>query len=481
MCEGPSRISGPIPPDPTLFPDYYKRPFSARGRLEGNAQKLDFTSGSLDPLPNPYPALGSARQVQPAPRIRPSGKDFLEKGQKGTLGLLLQLEGISLGGGMPIKRKESKDHEKENVRRIKEIQKKCKERERAQEHSQPKPVKALWKSQKYENVESKVKAKLQESSPPPNPEALKFLRAYSRCGSGIKPCRPLSPRPARTRAAADAAAPDVLGAETKPAGEEGAVAQTDGGAAAKPARSRHAAWSYHDAGEPAAGDPQQSEAERGAADKGAGDAASAHRHAQHAEEAGRSGEEALPDRRGHQNFLKAQGLHQAGLLSRWGWVCCGALREHPSSLGRNDHHLGREGEEGKFRTLGPRRCWYSVQRAAIVSCSPSSAVCPPGKRVGDALIYSVVWRTVVSVLLDLSDISSLLWIHGVTSYFSIFSPLLEGGRTSLVLLPVVFLVLFLLSWAMLIAHSGQLQAGLHTNLVLYPCCVCPGPCCLGWL
>lgn len=55
----------------------------------------------------------------------------------------------------------------------------------------------------------------QESSPPPNPEALKFLRAYSRCGSGIKPCRSLSPRPARTRAVAHTAAPDVLGAETK--------------------------------------------------------------------------------------------------------------------------------------------------------------------------------------------------------------------------------------------------------------------------
>ncbi|XP_075571850.1 enkurin domain-containing protein 1 [Pelecanus crispus] len=188
MCEGPSRISGPIPPDPTLIPDYYKRPFSARGRLEGNAQKLDFTSGPLD---------------LPAPRIRPSGKDFLEKGQKGTLSLLLQLEGISLGGGLPVKRKGSKDHEKENMRRIKEIQKKCKEKERAQEHSHPKPVKALWKSQKYENVESKVKAKLQESSPPANPEAVKFLRAYSRCGPGIKPCRLLSPRPARTKAEAD--------------------------------------------------------------------------------------------------------------------------------------------------------------------------------------------------------------------------------------------------------------------------------------
>ncbi|NXG01021.1 ENKD1 protein, partial [Sakesphorus luctuosus] len=214
MCEGPSRISGPIPPDPTLFPEYYKRPVSARGRLEGNAQKLYFTSGSLHSVSNPYPALGSAHQAQPAPHIRPSGKDFLEKGRKGTLGLLLQLEGISLDGG-PVKRKEPKDYEKENVRRIKEIQKRCKEKERAQELSQPKPVKALWKSQKYENVESKVKTKLQETSSPPNPEAVKFLRAYSRCGSGIRPCRLLSPRPVRVKAEADAEAPEAQGAETK--------------------------------------------------------------------------------------------------------------------------------------------------------------------------------------------------------------------------------------------------------------------------
>ncbi|XP_030326271.1 enkurin domain-containing protein 1-like isoform X2 [Strigops habroptila] len=211
MCEGPSRICGPIPPDPTLFPNYYKCPFSARGRLEGNALKLDFTSDPLDPVPNPH----SARQVQPAPHIRPSGRDFLEKGQKGTLSLLLQLEGLSLDGRLPVERKESKDHGKENVRRIKEIQKKYKEKERAREHSKPKPVKALWKSQKYENVESKVKAKLQESSPPPNPEALKFLRAYSRCGPGIKPCRLLFPEPARMKAGADTEDPEALGVEIK--------------------------------------------------------------------------------------------------------------------------------------------------------------------------------------------------------------------------------------------------------------------------
>ncbi|NXK78049.1 ENKD1 protein, partial [Amazona guildingii] len=211
MCEGPSRICGPIPPDPTLFPNYYKRPFSARGRLEGNALKLGFTSDPLDPVPNPY----SAHQVRPVPRIRPSGKDFLEKGQKGTLSLLLQLEGLSLDGRLPVERKETKDHEKENVRRIKEIQKKYKEKELTQEHSKPKPVKALWKSQKYENVESKVKAKLQENSPRPNPEALKFLRAYSRCGPGIKPCRSLSPGPARMKTGADTEDAEALGVEIK--------------------------------------------------------------------------------------------------------------------------------------------------------------------------------------------------------------------------------------------------------------------------
>lgn len=55
----------------------------------------------------------------------------------------------------------------------------------------------------------------QETSPPPNPEAVNFLRAYSRCGSGIKPCRPLSPRPVRAKAGADTEAPEAQGAETK--------------------------------------------------------------------------------------------------------------------------------------------------------------------------------------------------------------------------------------------------------------------------
>ncbi|KYO36987.1 enkurin domain-containing protein 1 isoform B [Alligator mississippiensis] len=215
MCEGPSRITGPIPPDPTLLRDYYKCPLSARGRLEGNALKLDFVSDPLASDPSLYPTCYSARPAQPAPRIRPSGEDILAKGQKGTVGVLLQLEGIFLDKESPPKRKESKNYEKENVRRIREIQKKCKEKELAREHSRPQPVKALWKSQKYENVGSKVKAKIQENSPPPNPESQKFLRAYSRCGSGIQPRRSLSPSPSKTRAVMGTEAPGAQSMDTQ--------------------------------------------------------------------------------------------------------------------------------------------------------------------------------------------------------------------------------------------------------------------------
>ncbi|XP_075433227.1 enkurin domain-containing protein 1 isoform X2 [Ascaphus truei] len=198
MSEGASRITGPIPPDPTLFPDFYKRPASARGRLEGSSLKLDFLSGPLAPDPSLYPTCYSARPANPAPRIRPNARDIMERGHNGTVGVLLQLEGISLHRGPPPKRKD-KDHEKENVRRMREIQKKCREKETEKEQSRPKPIKALWKSQKYELVESKVKAKLQESSPPLNHEPQAFLKAYSRCGSGIQPKRSPSPRPSRAR------------------------------------------------------------------------------------------------------------------------------------------------------------------------------------------------------------------------------------------------------------------------------------------
>uniref|UniRef100_A0A8C7E4I8 Enkurin domain containing 1 n=1 Tax=Naja naja TaxID=35670 RepID=A0A8C7E4I8_NAJNA len=179
MSEGPSRITGPIPPDPTLCPDYYRRPLSARGRLEGNSLKLDLLPGPIPPEFSLYPGCYSARCPQPPPRIKPNARDILEKGQNGTVGVLLKLDEISFFEELRPKRKDHKDHEKENLRRMREIQRKCREKEQARQLSQPKPVKALWKSQKYENVESKVKAKLQvppRSSHSPLPRSLQHKR-----------------------------------------------------------------------------------------------------------------------------------------------------------------------------------------------------------------------------------------------------------------------------------------------------------------
>ncbi|XP_069820695.1 enkurin domain-containing protein 1 [Dendropsophus ebraccatus] len=192
MCEGASRLSGPIPPDPTLFPEYYVRPASARGRLEGTDVKLDFLSGPFAPDPTLYPTCYSARPASPVPRIRPNARDILEKGQSGTVGVLLKLEGVSLHTASPPPRK-PKDHGKENVQRMREIQKRCKEKEVEKGQGAPKPVKALWKSPKYEQVESKVKAKLQEQPPPPKAVQANFLKSHTRCGAGLQPKRCPSP------------------------------------------------------------------------------------------------------------------------------------------------------------------------------------------------------------------------------------------------------------------------------------------------
>lgn len=56
MCEGPSRISGPIPPDPTLCPDYYRRPASGelRGPAAGRVPR-PITEHGFPPRPAPQP------------------------------------------------------------------------------------------------------------------------------------------------------------------------------------------------------------------------------------------------------------------------------------------------------------------------------------------------------------------------------------------------------------------------------------------
>uniref|UniRef100_A0A3B4FJ65 Enkurin domain containing 1 n=1 Tax=Pundamilia nyererei TaxID=303518 RepID=A0A3B4FJ65_9CICH len=152
MCEGPSSISGPIPPDPSLFPQYYKRPASARGRLEGNHDgTLALLSGPLAPDPVLYPGCYSARTPAQHPRISPNATHILERGQKGVLLVF-------------FKQRVMHDFGKENVRRLREIQKRSKEQEAERAQSRAVPVKALWTASKYQNVPSRVMAQLQARS-----------------------------------------------------------------------------------------------------------------------------------------------------------------------------------------------------------------------------------------------------------------------------------------------------------------------------
>lgn len=67
----------------------------ARGRLEGNSVPgiSPLLSGPLVPDPALHPGSYSAR---PAPRINPNATHILERGQRGVVGSLLTLEGVSL-------------------------------------------------------------------------------------------------------------------------------------------------------------------------------------------------------------------------------------------------------------------------------------------------------------------------------------------------------------------------------------------------
>ncbi|KAM3867642.1 enkurin domain-containing protein 1 [Diretmus argenteus] len=184
MCEGPSRISGPIPPDPSLFPEYYRRPASARGRLEGNSDgTLALLSGPLAPDHVLYPGCYSSRTPPHPPRIGPNATHILERGQRGVVGALLKLEGVPLTPSAPKQKQLVRDYGKENVRRLREIQRRCKEQEAERAHSRPAPVKALWTSAKFQDVPSRVMAQLQEASPSVKPQCQNFLRGHSNCVS----------------------------------------------------------------------------------------------------------------------------------------------------------------------------------------------------------------------------------------------------------------------------------------------------------
>ncbi|CAL9707614.1 unnamed protein product [Knipowitschia caucasica] len=182
MCEGPSSISGPIPPDPSLLPEVYKRrPSSARGRIEGNPCG-GLLSGPLAPDPLLYPGFYSARAPAQQPRIGPNGAHILERGKRGVVGELLKFNEAAFIS-VP-KQRHHQDFGKENVRRLREIQKRYREQQAETAQTCHSPVKAF--SSKYLHVPSKVKAQLQVPPSPIKPQCQNFLKAHGALQASTK-------------------------------------------------------------------------------------------------------------------------------------------------------------------------------------------------------------------------------------------------------------------------------------------------------
>lgn len=126
----------------------------------------------------------------PAPRVRPEAQDIASQGQ-GTVSMLLQVEGHSAFSAGRKTKAEPKDHVKENVRRMRQIQRASREKDEEKQA----PVKALWKSTKYEEVSSKVRDELSRAPHNPRPHSANYLRAHSRTGWAPQSARPASVEP----------------------------------------------------------------------------------------------------------------------------------------------------------------------------------------------------------------------------------------------------------------------------------------------
>ncbi|XP_067671204.1 enkurin domain-containing protein 1-like [Haliotis asinina] len=108
-------------------------------------------------------------------------------------GMMMQVDGQRYGTShynRPGSR--SKDHIQENVRRMRQIQRRSKQREQVSQQ----PVKVLWKSAKFSDVQSKIKDDIERPPSAPRPHSANYLRAHSRAGPPVKlESRPCTPDP----------------------------------------------------------------------------------------------------------------------------------------------------------------------------------------------------------------------------------------------------------------------------------------------
>ncbi|XP_013399062.1 enkurin domain-containing protein 1-like [Lingula anatina] len=134
---------------------------------------------------------------RPVPRVKPEASHIATAQQGGSIGFMLGITGKAVGPSKWKKNDPPKDHFSENVKRMRQIQRKSRKKE--QEAAQPPtPVKALWKSEKFKDVQSKVVEELEKEPPAPRPHSANFLRSHSRCGAISK--EPRAPSPVRCQA-----------------------------------------------------------------------------------------------------------------------------------------------------------------------------------------------------------------------------------------------------------------------------------------
>lgn len=145
-------------PDPELYGD--ARGIENINPKEGPMKKAGIKGPiAVDPIYNK--GVYSGRSPRPAARVKPEASEIAEK-SKGSVGNLLKNPDVRLFKQAKPK-KDPVDHEQENVRRMRQIQRQSRQREREKEANKPTPVKALWKSSRYESIESKVKTTLEHT------------------------------------------------------------------------------------------------------------------------------------------------------------------------------------------------------------------------------------------------------------------------------------------------------------------------------
>ncbi|RNA36308.1 enkurin domain-containing 1 [Brachionus plicatilis] len=189
MCEGLSSINGPIPPHPMFLKETTGSGMSARSNELGVGP-----SKVTGPIVSDF----SVTERGPVdysinPRVRGVGKTNFLANKNGTgVAMLIELQGRSISPRTFKIRDKPKNYIASNTHKIRELMKKAKEREAQKEFKLAEKNAPIKVTEKYKDVQSKVKENLQKEPLAPRDSNKEFLRAHSKTG---QISRPQSARP----------------------------------------------------------------------------------------------------------------------------------------------------------------------------------------------------------------------------------------------------------------------------------------------